>query len=264
MANKPMTLLLIEDNINDCNTLINYAKTRKDVTFVAVTDSDIEGLKYVKKYQPEGIILDLELSKGSGNSTSFGFLETLKNTILDIRPKIIVTTNISSDSVHNIVYDHGVELIMYKKQPSYSPASVIDHMLLLRESKPTISEATLNFQTPENMKKNITEKINEELNLIGVGPHLQGRKYLYDAIYYLITNEQQIGRPNVVQYLVNIYKRSNSTISRAMQNAILHAWRVTSLEDLSRLYTARINYDTGVPTPTEFIFYYMDKIKKMI
>lgn len=49
-----------------------------------------------------------------------------------------------------------------------------------------------------------------------------------------------------------------------MQNAILHAWRISSLEDLTALYTARINYETGVPTPTEFIYYYADKIKKML
>ena len=29
-------------------------------------------------------------------------------------------------------------------------------------------------------------------------------------------------------------------------------------------YTARINYATGVPTPMEFIYYYVEKIKKEI
>ena len=47
-----------------------------------------------------------------------------------------------------------------------------------------------------------------------------------------------------------------------MQNAILHAWRISSLEDLTTYYTARINYETGVPTPTELIYYYADKIKR--
>ena len=66
-----------------------------------------------------------------------------------------------------------------------------------------------------------------------------------------------------VQYLVNKYKKSSSTISRAMQNAILLAWRISPIEDLSSYYTARINYETGVPTPTEFIYYYADKITKI-
>ena len=70
--------------------------------------------------------------------------------------------------------------------------------------------------------------------------------------------------PTIIQFLVAKYKRSNSTISRAMQNAILHAWRISSIEDLTELYTARINYETGIPTPTEFIYYYKDKIGKML
>ena len=67
-----------------------------------------------------------------------------------------------------------------------------------------------------------------------------------------------------MQYLVSVYKKSNSTISRAMQNAILHAWRVTPLEDLCTFYTARIDYERGVPTPTELIYYYAEKIRKEI
>ena len=95
---------------------------------------------------------------------------------------------------------------------------------------------------------------------------MQGRKYLYDAIYYIINQDisNSDSKLTVVQHLVTKYKRSNSTISRAMQNAILHAWRKSSLEDLEKYYTAKINYETGIPTPTEFIYYYADKIKKLI
>ena len=49
-----------------------------------------------------------------------------------------------------------------------------------------------------------------------------------------------------------------------MQNAILHAWRISSIEDLEENYKAKINYETGVPTPVEFIYYYVDKIKKTL
>ena len=45
---KPMKILIIEDDVNDCNSFINCIKQRDDIELVAVTDSDIEGLKYVK------------------------------------------------------------------------------------------------------------------------------------------------------------------------------------------------------------------------
>ena len=267
---KPMTLLLIEDNINDCNLFRKCVSTRNDVKFIGITDSDIVGLEYIIKYSPDAIILDLELQNGSGNDTSINLIDKLNSMLLDYKPKIIVTTVVASNTIYDYLHDKGVDLIFYKKHKNYSQENVINTLLLLNSySEKSIPQKIYN----ENKKSlnyddssKIENLINKELDLIGVGFHLQGRKYLYDAIYYIInqnySNSEQ--KSTVVQYLVSKYKRSNSTISRAMQNAILHAWRKSSLEDLETHYTAKINYETGVPTPTEFIYYYADKIKKLI
>lgn len=262
MDNKPMKLLLIEDDVNECNKFRSLLKIRNDIEFVGITDSDVEGLNLVKKFMPEGIILDLELNKGRGNGTGFNFLVELKKMKLPVIPKIIVTTNVCSDTVYDFVHDNGADLILYKKQANYSVENVINTLLILRNFKTKPSE----FTTPENdvnLENKIIDKINVELDLIGVALHLQGRKYLFDAIFYVI-NESEESNLSIIQYLVSKYKKSSSTISRAMQNAILHAWRVSSLEDLTVHYTAKVNYETGVPTPTEFIYYYADKIKKII
>lgn len=262
MKNKIMTLLLIEDNINECNSFKEYVQKRNDVKFIGITNSDIEGLEYITKYLPDAIILDLELQKGSGNETSFNLIEKLRTMNLNPKPKIIVNTVVHSDAVYDYLHEKGVDLIFYKKHKNYSVENIINTLLLLSGySEQSHAVITNDF---ESSKKDISDIINNELDLIGVGLHLQGRKYLHDAIYYIINQEQSDSRITVIQYLVSKYKRSNSTISRAMQNAILHAWRRSSLEDLEKYYTARINYETGIPTPTEFIYYYADKIKKQL
>lgn len=263
MENKPMKLLLIEDDIKECNIYKAINKARKDIEFVAMTGSDIEGLKYVKDYMPEGIILDLELNKGNGTGTGFNFLKELKQMKLTIIPKIVVTTNICSDSVYEFLHENGVEFIFYKKQNNYSQENVINTILLIRGYKSNIVQEEKE-EVSINNKDKTSEKINKELDLIGISTHLQGRKYLHDSILYIIENENSNHKVTVVQYLVSKYKKSNSTISRAMQNAILHAWRISSLDDLTTYYTAKINYETGVPTPTEFMYYYADKIKKQL
>ena len=256
-----MKLLLIEDDINECNIYKEIEKSRKDIKFVAITNSNIEGIKYFKERMPEGIILDLELNKGTG--TGFDFLEEINKLKLKSRPKIIVTTNICSESVYDFLHKNNVDFIFYKKQDNYSQEKVINTMLLLQGySNNTVKE--LKVENEETEIDKISEKINEELDLIGVSTHLQGRKYLYDAIYYIIENDKDTDKMSAVQYLVKKYKKSNSTISRAMQNSILHAWRVSPIEDLSTHYTARINYETGIPTPTEFMYYYANKIKRML
>lgn len=263
MENKPMKLLLIEDDENECYIFEEIGKNRKDIEFISITNSETEGLRIVKKHMPEGIILDLELNKGNGTGTGIGFLEKLKKIKLSIIPKIIVTTNIYSDSVYEYLHRNGVDFIFYKKQNNYSQEDVINTILLIRGYKSNNIHEEIKKEI-ENSKEIISDKINKELDLIGISTHLQGRKYLFDSIKYIIDNENTNKKITIIQYLISKYKKSSSTISRAMQNAILHAWRISSLEDLSTYYTARINYETGIPTPTEFIYYYADKIKKQL
>lgn len=261
MENKVMKLLLVEDDVKECNIYKKIENERADIEFVAVTNSENNAVEYVKKYKPEGIILDLELNNGTG--TGFNFLERISLLELEDKPKIVVTTNVCSTAVYEYLHEKGIDFIFYKKQKNYSRETVINTLLILKGYK----ENRLPEMSKEDINKEndiISDKINEELNLIGVSMHLQGRKYLYDAIDYLIKNDNSNQKITVVQYLVGKYKKSNSTISRAMQNAILHAWRVSSIEDLTTYYTARVNYETGVPTPTEFMYYYADKIKKLI
>ena len=71
-------------------------KTRNDIEIVAVTDSDVEGLRYVKALKPEGIILDIELNNSkSGNTDSLNFMTDLKDLKLNYEPIVIVTNFIN-------------------------------------------------------------------------------------------------------------------------------------------------------------------------
>lgn len=265
MNNKVINLILIEDDKSECRKFERYIKTRNDVNLIAVTDSDKEGLELIQKNLPDAIILDIELHDGSGSTNSLGLVEQLHKLNLSKKPKIIVNTVVSSATIYDYLHDNGVDLIIYKKQKNYSIENVINTIVLISgySEDPSLTGSFVIEDTQENSEK-ISNLVNHELDLIGVGLHMQGRKYLHDAIYYIITEPEKSQEISVVQYLVNKYKRASSTISRNMQNAILHAWRFSSLEDLEAHYTAKINYETGIPTPTEFIYFYADKIRKAL
>ena len=262
MENKPMKILIIEDDVNDCNNFLTAIENRKDIELVAMTDSDVEGLRYVKIKHPEGIVLDIELNNSTnGNTDSLGFLSELKKINLNYKPIIIVTTHINSKRTYEILHREGVDIILYKDHPNYSSDYVLNKFLNLRELKPKQTVETLKEELQENESR-ISDCIYHELDLIGVTSKLKGRQYIHDAILYLIQNEDS--DMNVIRHLTNIYKKSSNTITNGIQNAIIHAWRVSSIEDLEQHYTTRVNYETGVPTPMEFLYYYVDKIKKMI
>ena len=150
---------------------------------------------------------------------------------------------------------------MYKDNPKYSSEHVLNNFINLR--KTTIDYKSTSFEDLfVDEEEKISNIINNELELIGVTSKLKGREYIHDAILYLVQDDSN--KINVIQYLVKKYKKSSTTITNGIQNAIIHAWRITPPDDLVKYYTARINLDTGIPTPMEFIYYYVNKIKKEV
>ena len=260
MENRTVSILLVEDDLNECAIYKNVVKNREDVKIVAITNSSTKALELYDVHKPDVVILDLELTDGEGSG--FEFIESMKELPKGKAPKIIVTTNVHSTTVYDYLHSNGIDFVFYKKQKNYSHDNVINTLLLLRGYENTDSIVSTD-EDDDKLEEGIYNKINKELDLIGVGTHLHGRKYLCDAIYFILRSGDN-SKLSIVQYLVGKHKKSSSTISRTMQNAILHAWRITPIEDLSKYYTARVNYETGVPTPTEFIYYYADKIKKEI
>lgn len=62
-------------------------------------------------------------------------------------------------------------------------------------------------------------------------------------------------------YVARKWGKAESSVERAMQNAINRAWNMADTKELLANYTAIIKSDRGVPTLTEFIYYYAMKIR---
>lgn len=257
---KPMQILLIEDDEFEVQDFKKYVEAREDIKIIKSTKSSYEGIECVKKYIPDGIILDLELHEGEGSGLKF--LEELEKIKLDFKPLIVVTTNVASEITYEHIHRLGVDFIFYKKQADYNPDIVINSMVSLKNTvyRDKANRKQLLTETPIEREERIKEKIENELDMIGISNHLKGKKYLFEAIFYLLDNNDKA----VFCYLSKKYKIGSGSISRAMQTAINYAWRISSIDDLMLHYKARINYETGVPTPTEFIYYYAEKIRKFL
>lgn len=259
--NKLINILLVEDDKNDRAIMENYINTREDIKLVATAKSSKDAIENIKTYIPDAIILDIELNDGEGSGLEV--LEKIKELNLDVKPTIIITTNISSKTVYTYAHEKGADMIFYKLKNDYSPELVINNVLLLSKiNNREIANKNIEYETKMDIRNKISERINRELNLVGISSHLIGRKYIHDAVIYIIENDKE--KENVFLHLAKVYKKGNSTIGRSIQTAIEHAWRKSSIEDLQKYYTAAVNYNTGVPTPTELIYYYVEKIKKTL
>ena len=252
-----MELLLLEDDEKICEEFEDIISKTNNIKLKAKTNSSIEALKIIQKYNIDVAIVDLELHYGIGSGLEF--LKELKMMKFKNKPIIIVNTNIVSDIIYDNIHKGMADMIFYKKQKDYSAKMVIDTLLLIQKEKNGSNE--LLEETLLDRNERISNLINLELDLVGINYKLKGRTYIHEAIFYMIEGNEE---SSVFQYLANKHKLIISSIGKAIQTAINEAWRNTCIEDLKEHYTAKINYNTGVPTPTEFLYYYRDKIKKRI
>jgi len=264
-SEKPMKLVLIEDDVSACKSFMEYANSRTDVVFAGMTGRGDEGFELVKSKLPEAVILDLELNWGEGSG--YDFLDKFYKTEFDIRPIIVITTRNRSESIQEQLHEeYGVDWIFCKLQEGYGPEMVVRHLLKFRSyfykrqngGNPELKT----LETPDELKARIMGRINAELNAFGVSVKYKGRKMVEEAIYMLI-NKNEKGSEQVFNDLARARKTHYNNVIRDIQTAIHDAWdNADDIEELMKRYTAPVRKDLGAPSPTEFVHYYADKIRR--
>jgi CheY-like chemotaxis protein len=261
-----MTLLIIEDEAEERTRFLEYAKTREDIIFIGSTNSSSKGYEILLEKKPEGIILDLELHKGKGSGMEF--LIMLKDAGLEWKPIIVITTNASSSIVYNTVRSLGADYIFHKLQSGYSQRSVIDSMLLFRSlmmDNPHMDEVDDidgnegDLALGENPESRLARLIELELDAIGMGRNYKGRDYLESAVMILVNDS----KAKALKLVAMQFGLTYSSIIRAIQTAIDNTWYDGDPEVLLKHYSAHVGSRKGTPSPSEFLYYYSEKIKKM-
>jgi len=261
---KPMQIVLIEDDSSACRKFMECANSRTDIVFVGMTGRSDEGLEYVRDKLPEAVILDMELNWGEGSGLDF--LEKIQKTDLSIRPIIVVTTRNRSEIVQESLHEYNVEWVFCKKQKGYSQEMVINHLLKLRpylhtERYDGHNPSLQTLETPEELRNRVTQRIIAELNAVGISTRLKGRTLVIEAIFRLL-NKDRKDTDTIFQDLAKAHKTHYNNVVRNIQTAIQDAWYNSDIETLEKLYTAPVRKDLGAPSPTEFIYYYADKIRR--
>lgn len=259
-VSRELTILLVEDDAQVCEEIVRYVDELEDVSLVGVTGHVDQAIQITKECAPDAMILDLELHVGSGNGLAL--LQSLRQLSLPRVPYILVATNNSSSITYALARQLGADFILSKHQADYSPKGSVDFLrmmqpVLLRGSGQAGTGDSPNLESPERRNKRMRRRICAQLDQIGISPKAVGYRYLADSIQRILQEPE----PNFCRAIGEQYGRTESSVERAMQNAIARAWRTTPIDDLLRLYTARVNSEKGMPTLTEFVYYYANKLK---
>lgn len=251
-----LTVLLVEDDENACEEIRNYIDQLDDIRLVGMTNNANEALELVKYHVPDAIILDLELHLGGGNGIYF--LSKLHDMALDKLPYVLITTQNTSNVTLEAARQLGADFIITKYEQDYSGQKPVEILRMMRNAiqrhTPSIATAP---QTPADIDRKLTVRIHRELDRVGISPKAVGYQYLSDAILLAIHEPG----PNLSRAVAQKHSKTTASVERAMQNAINRAWSHGNTEDLLQCYTAVINCDRGVPTLTEFVFYYANKLR---
>lgn len=255
----PLTILLVEDDPTACQNISKIIDDFEDLLLVGITNNATRAIELIKDTLPDAIILDLELHIGSGNGLSV--LQGLTQMGLPKKPYILITTNNSSVVTYESARQMGADFIMSKHQADYSEQNVIDFLRMMHQviqkNRTKAEMARVTTESPDQYNKRIRKRIMTELNMVGISPKAVGYQYLVDAIQMIIKKPAQ----NLCCIIGEKYSKTESSVERAMQNAINRAWKTSDLNDLLVNYTAHIHSSKGVPTITEFVYYYANKIK---
>lgn len=259
MNRKELLILLIEDDSSTCEHFTTCAKCMDDINLLGITNNSYRAIELVQNAYPDVVILDLELTQGKGNGLLF--LQSLKKLDLPFKPYIVITTNNSSSATFEYARALGADFIMSKHQDDYSEEGVLQFLLMMKDiiqgNRSTNQPANLTTETEEQYRGRMTRAIHLHLDTIGISPKVVGYQYLTEAILLAVDGTTS----NITKILGERYHKTNSSVERAMQNAINKAWRSGDIDELIHNYTARINSDKGVPTLTEFVFYYANLVK---
>lgn len=248
-----LSILLIEDDKTACDEIQNYINSIDDIHLAGITNNANNALELVQSLLPDVILLDLELHLGGGNGLIF--LQKLNQMQLTIKPFILVTTNNTSQITFASARKLGADFILTKYESGYSPQYIVEFIHLMKDVILSHNVVPAQFRqelSPDTQKRNLTQRIQRELHLVGISTKAVGFQYLVDAI--LLTTQKPT--TNISRILSEKYGKSDASIERAMQNAINRAWQTNNPDDLLKYYTARIRSDRGVPTLMEFIHYY--------
>lgn len=256
---KKLEIILVEDDQRACKEIIQEIDNNPDdFTLIGITNNSARAFQYVKEGCPDAVILDLELHHGGGDGLEF--LKQLKESHPSRTPFVLVTTNNISEVTHAVARELGADFIMTKSQEGYSAKSVLEFLkitktVILNRRKQTQSSGY--DESPTQAAKRLQRRICLELDKVGVSAKAIGYTYLIDAITMTVKEPSQ----HLCDKIGEKYRKSATSVERAMQNAINRAWNTSDIQDLLDNYTAKIKSDKGVPTLTEFIFFYAQKIR---
>ena len=253
-------VLVVDDNKRIVNLLREALTKESDMEVVATASDGEEALKMIEMYKPDIMLLDLIMPKLDG----IGVLEKLKSSRCFDKPKIIVVSAVSQESVTENAFELGAAYYILKPFECKTVISRIRAVVVSGESdNKVINNVFVNRYKKTSEFDSLEAYVTSIIHEVGVPAHIQGYQYLRDAIIMSVGDNEMLGSITKRLYpaIAKKYKTTSSRVERAIRHAIEVAWSRGSMETIEELFGYTVNSGKGKPTNSEFVALIADKIR---
>lgn len=258
---KKIKVGIADDNKEFCDILVDYFAEKEDIDLVFVSHDGIKTIDYIKKTQPDILILDMVMPHLDG----LGVLESINNLELEQYPRTIVLSAVGQEQITQKAISLGAEYYIVKPFNLDVLMKRINQLAGVEdkeENKMQYAKAILAGKDSGD-EKSLEIEITNIIHEIGVPAHIKGYHYLRDAIIMVVEDIELLGAVTKELYPA-IAKANNTTpsrVERAIRHAIEVAWNRGKLETINALFGYTVQNDKGKPTNSEFIAIIADKLR---
>ncbi len=247
MPDNRTTVLIADDNPTNRRALVDHFDTLPEFAVIGEARNGTETVEFVRALKPDILILDDVLP----NLDGLGVLTRLEG---DRRPHVLLLMSCASDHMVQLYYQNGATYCLLRPA---GPELVAERAALLAGRQISVHEVPVTRPAPQ------ARTVSELLRRTGVPAHLQGYRYLKDAVQYVLNNGGDLC--GMTKELYPAIARMHSTVPARVERSIRHAievaWNRADLNELQRLFGATIHHGRGKPTNSEFVAMLADHLR---
>lgn len=244
-----MNILIALDEENAKN-LNEYFACLSDYKVVAIVNDGESAIEKLTQYRPDILIMDLILP----NKDGFAVLDFIKNTMINKKPIVIITSALTNDAFVTKTLQSGASSFLAKPCSAETIKNHID--TLFYPSKP------IQKMNSATKTKIIEEQITAIFLTIGIPAHVVGYQFLKEAIKLTLENTNLVNNMTKELYplVAKKFETNPAKIERSIRNAITTAWNRGKMESINQIFGYQIYGKNDKPTNGEFIALVADKI----
>ncbi len=240
------TVIIANDNHSERQRLLDQFDSMSDFVVIGEARNGTEAVELVRALRPDLLVLDDVLP----NLDGLGVLAHLDE---ERRPAVLVLMSCAKDQLVQYYYDMGADYCLLRP---FAAELVVERALLV--SGRPISGSSSGLQAAPSPRT-----IAELLRRTGVPAHLQGYRFLKDAVQYILGSQKESCgmTKELYPHIARMHGTQPNRVERSIRHAIEVAWSRADLQDLQRIFGSTVHHVRGKPTNSEFVAMLADHLR---